>query len=932
MPRPVIGIDLGTRYVCAGVWKNKRFEIVCDQFGNRTIPSVVSFHRSVRLVGNNALSIRRTNPLNTIYDVKRIIGRRADDPVIKNVQQIVSYEITDDGSEYRNVMIQLDKYDPYLTHKRIYRPEEITAMILFEIKKMATKCLHQEVEDAVITVPAYFNDAQRQATLDSAKIAGLNVIKIINESTAAALAYGLVTKKWGAITADSDDDSPGKSIGSTKSAGGNVIVYDLGAGTLDLTLINIRNGTFRVLATSGNTHLGGEDIDYLLMSHIIREFRKKHLINKLELTVDAQIRLKNGVENAKKLLSSVEKTTICVDDFYEGKKLFYILTRDILELICNDFFIMCMRPLTDLLENGDLCKNDIDDIVMVGGSSRIPKIQALILDFFKDTKINRLNTNLNPDEIVAAGAAIYGYVITNDDDAYSNNLILLDITPLSLGVETLRKQMTIMIPRNTVIPYTVTKVFSTDSDNQDTVTVKIFEGERKLTRDNFHVGTFDLSGFEIGPRGFPIINITFHIDINGILSVTAHEKHSDIKNGIEITSTWSAKGRLSKQELDDIISEASQNESVDSAFSEKIDLAHQIKTICETVISNLDTNAYAIPKVDKKRIRADILANRKWLDENQIEDVSILELEERQKRLSKLYAPLILQIDKANDKFASSKTQCSFAEVHADDAESEESSSYFERFVPETVDYEREEIKAIKKSILDLGANITSLANNPHSNLLEDDINFINDYIETVNIWIFSNSATTCIEYIAKINEINEFTQDIMKKYEDKSVFSKNNSISCQDELYMTCLALDAGLKSNYFSLRKTDVDHLVKYISDTMLWLVANSNTSDEEYQKRLGELNAISDKIYNSTSRFATVPETIEEESSDSEEEIEPQPHPNKIREDTKSLIDSMPDLPEHLIQKEEEVLLKIDMNKINRHKYHYRKSSNKSDSSDS
>ena len=520
----VIGIDLGTRFSCVSVWRNKRFEIICDQFGNRTIPSIVAFYRSAKLVGYNALAMKEVNPANTIYDIKRIIGRRITDPMIEQIKKLITYELVDDESDHHNIMVQLDQSDVTLSHKKIYRPEEICAQILIEIKRMACTYLGKNITKAVITVPARFNDSQRQATSDAAKIAGLDVLRMINEPTAAALAYGLGSRDW----ADQNKN------------GGNVLVYDLGAGTLDISLMNINNGCFRVLAVGGNVHLGGEDIDYLVMNHVIVAFKKQYRLGQFSISKLSQLKLKNAVETAKKILSTVDKAVICVDnfcDFCHGKKLYYVLTREIFETICNEFFIMCIKPLNDVLASCQITKDNIDQVILVGGSTRIPKIQKLILDYFSGTRIKKLTMSLNPDEVVSAGASIYGYIMANNQDPFSKNLVLFDITPLGLGVETLQKQMTTIIPRNTTIPTKRTKIFSTDTDEQDNVQIKIFEGERKLTKYNFHLGTFDLSGFEKGPRGYPTIKITFSIDINGILHVTAHEKRSSIENSIQITST-----------------------------------------------------------------------------------------------------------------------------------------------------------------------------------------------------------------------------------------------------------------------------------------------------------------------------------------------------------------------------------------------------------
>src|SRR5579872_410012 len=539
----VIGIDLGTRFSCVSVWRNKKCEIICDQFGNRTIPSVVSFYRSAKLVGYNALSMKDVNPANTIYDIKRIIGRKFTDPILEQVKKIISYDVIDDESKHHNILVKLDSNDGTMTRKKEYRPEEICGYILIEIKNMAEAYLKKKVLKVVITVPAYFNDSQRQATLDAAKIAGLEVLKIINEPTAAALVYGL-----------------GKRFNNENQRGGNVIVYDFGAGTLDISLMNICNGSFKTLSYGANMHLGGEDIDYLMMDHVIRDFRMKHQLKEFSISKLAQVKLKNCAENAKKILSMCDKAVVCVDDFFNGLKLYYVFTREVFEMICNKFFVMCIKPLSDALESAGLQKNDIDEVILVGGSTRIPKVQKLILEFFKETKITKLICSLNPDEVVSTGAAIYGYLMTHQDDPFTENLVLLDITPLSLGVETLQKQMTIVIPRNTVIPTRKSKTFSTDTDDQSSVDIKVFEGERKQTKNNFHIGTFELSGFERGPRGFPTIKIVFHIDLNGILHVTATEKKSGVENSIIINSTWSAKGRLSKSDIDTIISEAKTNE------------------------------------------------------------------------------------------------------------------------------------------------------------------------------------------------------------------------------------------------------------------------------------------------------------------------------------------------------------------------------------
>ena len=899
----VIGIDLGTRFSCVSVWRNKRFEIISDQFGNRTIPSVVAFYKSAKLVGYNALSMKDVNPTNTIYDIKRIIGKRIDDVSVEQIKKLISYEIIDDQSNHHNILVQLDKKDSTLSRKLIYRPEEICAEILTEIRKMATEYLHRDITKAVVTVPAYFNDAQRQATLDSAKIAGLDVLKIINEPTAAALTYGLGSKQW------------------KNNSGGNVIIYDFGAGTLDVALMNICNGVFRTLAVGGNTHLGGEDIDYVIMNHIMNDFQKKNRIKELKISKLAQIKLKHSVENAKKILSSTDKAVVCVDDFYKEKKLYYVLSKDFFEIACNELFMMCMKPIRDVLDSSGLTVDDIDDVVLVGGSTRIPKIQELILNFFTNTSITKLITSLNPDEVVSAGASIYGYIMTHKEDPFSENLVLLDITPLSLGIETLQKQMTVIIPRNTVIPTKKIKIFSTDTDYQDTVSIKIFEGERQLTKNNFHVGTFDLSGFEKGPRGFPTIKITFSIDINGILDVTAYEKKSQAQNTMRITTTWGAKGRMSKKDIDNIILEAKKNEEIDKMYSLKIGLVHKINSICNAIDINLKNDAFSLTVTDKKKIRLDIKNNLAWLEGKDIGLLALDELEKRENRLSKMYAPLIAQVNKADSNFSEVNEKINAAEVYGDDDDNENLEMYQKiEFAADPSDYDKDEIKALKKTISDLGKNILSVVNNPVSNFLVEDIEIVTDYIGSVQIWLYTTSASTSIEFVAKINEINKFTEEIMKKYENKVIFEKNDTFTSRDELQLTCLTLNTSLKNNFFSLKNKDIDKLTKTINTTMIWLLTNQNEPDIVYREKINHISDLCNSIYNGLSKMKIL-ENMDngDNNSDTDSDIDididididaqEMPAENKIKENLNSLINELPD---KLIKKDD-VLLKVNINKL-------------------
>lgn len=867
----IIGIDLGTRYSCVSVWMNGKCVVISDQFGNRSIPSIVSFYRSARLVGHNALVMKDVDPANTIYDIKRLIGRRATEEQVDMVRKLVTYTVLDDESEHHNVVISTD-------NGRRYRPEEICAYILAEIKRLASEYLKTDITKAVITVPAYFNDAQRQATLDAAHIAGLEVMKIINEPTSAALSYGL-----GASTNK------------------NVMIYDFGAGTLDVSLMNIDNGVFTTLAVSGNNHLGGEDIDYLLMNMIIGTFKKKNGVNDLVMSKLTQLKFKNAVENAKKILSNNTRALVCVENFYDNKNLCESISKKDLERVCNELFIMCIKPISDVLKNAKLSKHDVNEIVLVGGSTRIPKIRKLIKQFFKDTDAI-ICSNVNPDETVSAGAAIYGHIISNKTDPFTENIVLMDIIALSLGVETLRKQMTTIIPRNSHIPIRKTKVFTTDSDDQDTVSIKVYEGERKLTKNNYHLGTFDLSGFEKGPRGAASIRITFHVDVNGILQVTALEKGSGATNTIMISSMWSSKGRLSKKEIDDIIEESKKYETIDTVFSLKVSLVHQIKTMCETVLINLsDKNTVTYTKVDRRRIKKYITKTIKTLDETNIEDLTVDELKKDKKRIAKKYCILITRCDKETDVKGFSENQ-TMVEIHGDD-EDAESSMYSINMDNDIPDEERTSVKNIKKHVMDLCKNILQIVNNPITRFNDEDKAFIKDYLDSVMIWVMVTASNTTVEYAAKIEDVNKMMDTIMTKY-GEDIFTKNEALCSKDELLLTCNTLKAAIESNFFNMDDEEKASLIKLLDDALLWSKDNPNGDTLQYKVMLDQINELCNKYHDSISRVEHIEQESSSEDSSSDDDEEEDVRPNRIRENIADMLLNMPDTP---------VLLKVETQKL-------------------
>ena len=515
-----IGIDLGTTYSCVAVWQNNKVEIIANDQGERTTPSYVAFNGTERLVGASAKNQAASNPKNTVYDAKRLIGRKFSDPVVKKDMEHYSFTVT--GNSDDKPMIELESGEQF-------RPEQISSMVLESMKKTAESYLGTEVKNAVITVPAYFNDAQRQATKDAGVIAGLNILRIINEPTAAAIAYGL------------------DKIKDTKEH--MVLIFDFGGGTFDVSVLSIEEGVFEVKATAGDTHLGGEDLDSRLVELCKEEFKKT---TKLDLTGKdkALRRLRTACERAKRVLSSANVATIEIDSLYDGQDFTMSLTRAKFEALGSDIFRRCLDPVTQVLNDAKIDKGSVDEIVLVGGSTRIPYIKKMLQDYFGGKK---LCESINPDEAIAYGAAVQAAILSGDTSETISEMVLLDVTPLTIGIETAGQIMTPMIPRNSTIPTEKSQTFSTYSDNQPAATIRIFEGERKFTKDCNLLGQFNLEGINPAKRGVPQIEVTYKLDANGILNVTACDKSSGIKQDLTITNNA---GRLSKEQIDDLIKKA----------------------------------------------------------------------------------------------------------------------------------------------------------------------------------------------------------------------------------------------------------------------------------------------------------------------------------------------------------------------------------------
>jgi len=814
----IVGIDLGTTNSVVAVWRNNNLEIIPDENGNTTLPSVVAFSKKSKYIGREAKAQIELNSANSFYEVKRLIGRKFEDLTVGDTE-FLTYMVGE-GDRGNIVFVGDDG------KKRT--AEELSAYILIELKRWAERYLGEKIEKVVVTVPAYFNDNQRQATRNAATIAGLECVRIINEPTAAALAYGLQT--------------------GIKEKDINVLVYDLGGGTLDCSVLNIANGIFEVLGSCGNTRLGGADFDNKLIEHCMNEFMKKYNIDELrDLSPVSKQKLKKACEEGKKRLSLVERTIIGVKEFWGGNDLVVIVGRGDMEKICNDLLLLCLKCVDDVMIACGLEIEEIDEVILVGGGSRMISIRERLRMYFGGKE---LNMSINPDEVVAAGAAVQGCILSDKkDEIFSEGIVLLDIVSLSLGVETIGGVMTVLVERGTVVPVTKKMRFTTDSDFETSVLIKIFEGERKMTKDNFFVGEFVLSGLEAALKGIVQIEIIFNIDVCGIVSVVAYDVKNDLNRKEVCVKCYS--GRLDGCEIDKLVKEAKDVEARDLCLRKKKGLWYEVGDVCSAIKANLDNVDLKIVDSDRVVIVQWLDKMDRWLNEKNFDERTETEYNEILEYAKGKYGIMVLRGNKDDAGFKESIDVEVGTGVFEDD-ENDDLRVFNDNVVDDEM---RKEIKRMKDMLVELCYQVFEIV----SGIDGDAVANLKDYIDDVLLWIHVKSGIKVDDCHERIDEINRLCNNVVDLNADMVI----TECSKHDQLEQLCYVLLSNIDSGEIILDDGKINVLKVNIQDVIDWLIDVDleirkaqlegqnldNDYDELYQQKIDQINQLCLELCSST-----------------------------------------------------------------------------------
>jgi molecular chaperone DnaK (HSP70) len=824
----IIGIDLGTTNSCCSVYKNNQIEIISDEKGNKYIPSYVGFTNINKYVGYDAKNQSVINSDNVYYEIKRLIGLKFSDQNVQREKEFLSYKYIGDDNDNIRLLSTLGYGD-----LKTFSPEEISANVLMKMKHMASTYLKKTVNKAVITIPARFTDAQRQATHDAATIAGLEVVRMIHEPTAASIAYGLANRKL-----ETDEVI-------------NVLVYDFGGGTLDVSIVEItvdenNQNIFTVLGSAGNTHMGGADFDNKLVGFSLNKFKQKYGLQNLNgLSSLSMQKLKQSCENAKKILSTKSKTYISIENFYDNKNLLFALTRNDLEIICSDLLLICLKPIDDVLEACDIDINDIHEIILVGGMTRMPSIVNRIEMKFR----KKPNLSLNPDEAISIGAGYQGAILSGILNPHTDNLTLLDITPLSLGVEIVGGIMDVLIDRNTIIPYSITKTYTTDSDYENSVVIKIFEGERTLTVDNIFVGEFELTGIEEAPRGIPKIDVTFSIDVNGIVTVTAEDTKKQEKSTIIVNSN---KGRLSKQEILKLIEEAKELEIRDEIERRKKMMHYQLDDLCSNILANLNNSHFKLSDHNKNVIKNDVTVLIDWLKDKKYYERTDEELENTLENIKKRYGTLIvrgvLEKDSQIKSIDDNKGTNIYSNENDENIDLDDENKIINIIENEEnqvniSEEELNELKKTRKELFDLCYSIFDIICNENFVIDQEHCNELKDFIDDTLLWAHVHDKPTKAEYKLKIDEVNEACDKIINEYEsnNKQIFSENelskNSNNPKSELENMAFTIKILCDEKKTFLKTDQINKLNVKLDEVFELLYEKENGLEETYKEKFNE-----------------------------------------------------------------------------------------------